>query len=199
MDPAKALFFKNRSEWRDWLENNHSEEKEAWLVHYKKSSGKTHLSHSDGVEEAICFGWIDGILKKVDEEKYVLRYSPRKAGSVWSKINKEKAERMIEAGKMSPSGISAVKEAKKRCLWDSAYTNKKRDKIPQELKQAFLKEPTAWKYFNSFANTYRNMYVGWVTGAKTEETKRKRIKEIVARSAAKRKPAWVERDIGKSD
>ena len=83
---ANALLFKNRNEWRSWLEKNHATYTEVWLVHYKKSSGKKNLNHFDAVEEALCFGWIDSKLKKIDEERFILRYSPRKPKSIWSKI-----------------------------------------------------------------------------------------------------------------
>jgi len=99
-----ALYFKNREDWRSWLKKNHKTVKEIWLIHYKKQSGKISLNHVDAVEEALCFGWIDSILKKIDEERFILKYSPRKTKSVWSKINKEKAELLISSGKMTQTG-----------------------------------------------------------------------------------------------
>ena len=111
MELNNALCFRNRDEWRKWLEKNHEKEKEVWLVHYKKHSGKMGIQLEEAVEEALCFGWIDSKLKKVDEEKFTLKYSPRKANSVWSKLNREKAEIMIKAGKMTPAGLAVIEEA----------------------------------------------------------------------------------------
>ena len=183
-----AKLFRSRGEWRRWLEKNHDKATEVWLVHYKKASGKSSVSHDSAVEEALCFGWIDGQLKSIDAEKYILRYCPRKPTSVWSEINKRKAEGMIALGKMTREGLEKIEEAKRSGSWDKAYTNLKRDKMPADLKDALSRSPDAWRNFRQFANTYRNMYVGWVTGAKTEPTRKRRIKDVVKRSALNKRP-----------
>jgi uncharacterized protein YdeI (YjbR/CyaY-like superfamily) len=186
-----ALLFNNRKQWRIWLQKNHRTRKEIWLLHYKRKSGKQGLNHIDAVEEALCFGWIDSKLKKIDEQRFILKYSPRKPKSVWSKINKEKAEAMMICGKMTRAGLKKIEEAKKHGLWDVAYTNKVKDRIPLDLKKALMKDSTAWANFRHFANSYRNMYCGWVKAAKTKETRAKRIAVVVKRSIEKKKP-WVE-------
>ena len=183
-----ALFFKNRNGWRSWLEKNHKMSNEVWLVHYKKSSSKKNLNHFDAVEEAICFGWIDSKLKKIDDERFILRYSPRKTRSVWSKINKENAEKMISLGKMMPAGFDRIKEAKEQGFWDTAYTNLVKERMPSDLKNVLISNKTAWNNFQNFANSYRNMYIGWVKNAKTEETRKRRISEVVKRSFNNKKP-----------
>jgi len=183
-----ALYFKNREDWRSWLKKNHKTVKEIWLIHYKKQSGKISLNHVDAVEEALCFGWIDSILKKIDEERFILKYSPRKTKSVWSKINKEKAELLISSGKMTQTGLDKIEEAKRHGLWDNAYTNRVKERIPTDLKQALVANNKAWDNFQHFANSYRNMYIGWVKGAKTEETKKRRIDEVVKRASQNKKP-----------
>jgi uncharacterized protein YdeI (YjbR/CyaY-like superfamily) len=188
MSLKDALLFNNRNEWRTWLENNHKTMKEIWLLHYKKQAGKQYLNHIDAVEEALCFGWIDSKLKKIDEERFILKYSPRKPKSVWSKINKEKAEAMIISRKMTQAGLDKIEEAKKHGLWDRAYTNKVKERIPSDLKQALLTDSKAWDNFQHFANSYRNMYCGWVKAAKTKETRKKRIVEVVKRSRQSKKP-----------
>ena len=182
-----ALFFKNRDEWRNWLEKNHRTINEVWLIHYKKSSGKKGLNHFNAVEEAICFGWIDSKLKKIDEQRFILRYSTRKSKSVWSKINKENAEKMISLGKMTKSGFDKIEEAKKQGFWDTAYTNLVRERLPSDLKNALIVNKKAWNNFQQFANSYRNMYIGWVKNAKTEETRKKRISEVVKNSLENKK------------
>ena len=188
MNTEKALYFKNSREWRKWLEENTGRAQEVWLVHYKKNSGKVSISLSDAVDEALCFGWIDGKLKSIDDEKYILRYTPRKPKSVWSNINKEKAENLIASRRMTPAGLARIEAAKQNGLWDGAYTNKTRDEIPADLKSALSKYPVAMKNFENFANTYRNMYIGWVNGAKTPETRQKRITEVIRRTSLNKKP-----------
>jgi uncharacterized protein YdeI (YjbR/CyaY-like superfamily) len=131
--------------------------------------------HDDAVAEALCFGWIDGKLKSIDEDRFILRYSPRKAKSVWSKINKEKAEKLIASGRMTADGLAKIEEAKKNGYWDAAYTNRTKYEMPDDLKKALIEDIDAWNNFENFANSYRNMYIGWVIGAKTEATRQKRI------------------------
>ena len=188
MDINTALNFKDIQRWHNWLEQNHNKEREAWLVIYKKRSKQTGLQYDEALEEALCFGWIDGKLKSVDKDRFILRYSPRKANSVWSKINRDKAEQLIAQGRMTAAGLTKIEEAKKNGTWDAAYTNKQRDEIPSDLRKALMENIKAWNNFESFANSYRNMYIGWVIGAKTEETRRKRIIEVVKRSALNMKP-----------
>lgn len=113
MNTDEALLFRNNQEWRNWLEEHHDSAKEVWLVHYKKNSGKVSVSHNKAVEEALCFGWIDGKLKSLDKDSFILRYSPRKANSVWSQINKDKAEQLIYQGRVTKAGLAKVAEAKK--------------------------------------------------------------------------------------
>jgi uncharacterized protein YdeI (YjbR/CyaY-like superfamily) len=142
----------------------------------------------DAVEEALCFGWIDSILRRIDDERFVLKYTPRKAKSIWSKENRDRAEILMNTGKMTQAGLLKIEEAKRNGFWDTAYTNTVREKIPPDLQEAILQDKKAWKNFQQFANTYRNMYIGWVTGAKTEATRKKRITEVVRRSLMKIKP-----------
>jgi uncharacterized protein YdeI (YjbR/CyaY-like superfamily) len=133
------------------------------------------------------FGWIDGKLKKVDKERFILRYSPHKPDSVWSKLNREKAEKMIKAGKMTPAGLSIIEEAKKSGSWNKAYTSLKRDRIPPDLRRALAKDKRAWDNFQSFAISYRNMYIHWIKSAKTDETRRKRIENVVKQALENKK------------
>ncbi|MFC2122926.1 YdeI family protein [Bacteroidota bacterium] len=188
MDINAAINFKDIQGWRNWLKQNHNKETEAWLVIYKKRSKQAGLRYDKALEEALCFGWIDGKMKSVDEDRFILRYSPRKANSVWSKINKDKAEQLIAQGRMTIAGLAKIEEAKKNGFWDVAYTNKTRDEIPLDLKEALMENPIAWNSFKGFANSYHNMYIGWVNIAKTKETRRKRIIEVIKRSALNIKP-----------
>lgn len=179
--------FKDRNEWHKWLEKHHDKETGIWLVHFRKHSDKPGLRYEEALEEALCFGWIDGQLKKLDEEKFKLRYSPRRPKSPWSRINREKAEKLIQSGRMAAAGLARIEEAKKSGLWQRAYTNKTREKMPSDLKAALRRNKAAWENFRKFANTYRNMYIGWVVGAKTAETRKKRIDRVVSQASADKK------------
>jgi len=188
LDIDQALFFKNRTQWRKWLEQNHDKASEALVIHYRKDSGKKGLNHFEAVEEALCFGWIDSILRRLDNERFVLKYTPRKANSVWSKVNKDKAEQLIKAGLMTPAGMAKIEEAKKNGNWDNAYTSLIKETLPTDLKQALMRNKKAWYNFQKFATTYRNMYTGWLDSAKTDATRQKRIAEIIYRSERNIKP-----------
>ncbi|MFC1933264.1 YdeI family protein [Chloroflexota bacterium] len=191
MEIDKALLYSNSGQWRNWLEQNHDSIKEVWLIHYKKNSGKSSVSYNDALEEALCFGWIDSIMKSIDDEKFILKYSPRKTKSIWSKRNKEKAEKLIKIGKMTHAGLIKIEEAKNNGFWDNAYTNKDRGEIPEDLNNALLQNKDAWENFHNFANSYWNAYIGWVNSAKTEKTRKRRIAEVVNRSRLNMKPGII--------
>ncbi|UCG54381.1 MAG: YdeI/OmpD-associated family protein [Dehalococcoidia bacterium] len=188
MELEKARYFRDRYQWNQWLLKNHNIVHEIWLLHYKKSSGKVGITYDEAVEEAIRFGWIDGKLKSIDDERFILRYSPRKARSVWSKLNKERAEKLMKMGRMTDAGMTKIEEAKRNGYWDEAYTNKKREELPDDLRKALLKKANAWSNFGAFANSYRNTYIGWVVSAKTDKTRKRRITEVVKRSLLNKRP-----------
>lgn len=180
-------FFPDRDRWRKWLEAHHDSAKDAWLFIFKKHTGKKTVTYPEAVEEAICFGWIDSLMKSWDGEKFVQKFSPRKKGSLWSLANRKKAEAMMQAGKMMPAGMRAVEEAKKNGRWDSAYTSREKPIISKDLKKALMKKKAAWKNFNEFSNSQQLMAIYWVNLAKRQETKDKRIRQIVQKAAKNKK------------
>lgn len=188
MGPENTLHFENRREWRHWLSEYHDKVDELWLVHFKKHSGVESVTLAGAVEEALCFGWIDGKLQSVDADRYIVRYSPRRPKSVWSKINKDRAERLIASGRMTPAGMVKIEKARKNGLWDAAYTSRRSDKMPADLEAALKQDDEAWSNFRRFANSYRNTYIGWINDAKTEETRRRRIARVVERAQQNIKP-----------
>ena len=188
MGLENTLHFKNRREWRDWLAENYDKENELWLMQYKKHSGVPSVSLADAVEEALCFGWIDGKLQSIDKDRYIVRYSPRRAKSVWSKINKDRAERLIESGQMTLAGMVKIEEARKNGAWQSAYTSRQSDEMPADLEATLMQDKSAWANFQRFANSYRNNYIGWINDAKTEITRNRRIAEVVNRAKQNIKP-----------
>lgn len=187
----EPLFFSNRNAWRTWLSLNHNKAIAVWLVFYKKKATKTNITLRDAVEEAICFGWIDGKLKRIDTERFTVRFSPRKSNSVWSKINRDNANHLIESGQMTTAGLAKIEEAKKSGAWDNAYTNAVVEPIPCDLREAFEINPLAWKNFCGFANTYRNSYVGWINQAKTSQTRQRRIGKVVEQSLKNKKQVFL--------
>lgn len=172
-------FFASAAEFRSWLTENHDTAEELWVGYYKKDAEQTGIGYGESVEEAICFGWIDGLINGIDDETYKRRFTPRKPGSKWSKINKECVGAMIDAGKMTLAGMELVEAAKESGEWEKAYRVGEDHEIPLELKNALQQNETAWKNFQNFSNTNQHAYITLVTEAKTTETKETRIEKIV--------------------
>ena len=188
MDIAGQLYLTNRADWRTWLEQNHHTEKEVWLIHYKKHTGEPCLPYEDAVEEALCFGWIDGLLRRIDDEKYILRYSPRRKKSVWSDLNKQRVEKLIEQGRMTGAGLAKVRQAKENGEWDKAMSRDEDPPVPSDLERALAANMNARTNFYNFAPSYQKQYIWWITNAKKTETRARRIEETVRRSGQNKKP-----------
>ena len=188
VEAPELLLFASGDEWREWLERHHESATEAWLVHYKKGVAKPGISYREALDEALNFGWIDTRLKSLDRESYMLRYVPRRPRSVWSKINKDRAEELIRRGKMTHAGLASVEEARKSGNWDKAYTLLTRWETPQDLRKALAENPQALAQLETWANSHHNQYIHWVNEAKTQATRDKRIAEVVRRSEAGVKP-----------
>ena len=178
------LEFVDRCEWRRWLEENHSSKKEIWVIIHKKNSGNRGLRYDEAVEEAICFGWIDGKMQSINATRFRQRFTPRKKRSIWSKSNRDRAEKMIREEKMAVAGFEAVCEAKGNGRWDVAYSSKTAPTIPEDLSEALKKNEVAWKNFSGFSNSTKFQYVYWVNNAKKDETRRKRIARVVTKAGS---------------
>ncbi len=176
---GRYLSFASRAEWRAWLRENYATAKEVLLVHYKKATGRQGLSVAEAVEEALCFGWIDGILKRIDAERHVVRYSPRRAGSVWSQVNKGRVERLTREGRMTAAGLAKVEQAKKNGQWDAAAQREDADTIPADLQKALRKHKGTLKAFREAAPSRRKQYLWWIGSAKRDETRQKRIAALI--------------------
>ncbi len=175
----KGRRFANRAEWRAWLEKNHSTAKEVWLVLYKKHTGKTGLSFEEAVEEALCFGWIDGLLKPIDAEKYMLRYTPRRSGCTWSETNKRRAGKLVRQGLMTEAGLAKIAEAKRSGQWQRAAEREDPKALPPDLKRALAADKAARERFAKLAPSHRKRYLWWIAEGKREETRRRRIEETL--------------------
>ena len=179
MEAATTFYAKNRKEWRKWLEKNHEKEKKIALLKYKKHTGKPSLSHKESMEEAICFGWIDTTIKRIDDERYVRNFSRRGKNSRWSNATLGYAKQLIKEKKMTPWGLHYYKEGLKKPVIDHGLP--RNPETPEKLIQALAKDKKAQENFNKLAPSYRRSYIYWIERAKREETKIKRTQEVVAR------------------
>jgi uncharacterized protein YdeI (YjbR/CyaY-like superfamily) len=155
---------------------------------YKKDAARKGLRYPDALDEALCFGWIDGQVKAVDENRYRQRWTPRRAGSVWSLVNKNKAKRLIAEGRMAAAGLAAIKEARRNGKWQAAYTSRDVVPVPQDLGRALRAVPAAWQHFSAFPVSARSMYAAWVVQARQTETRLRRIDAVVRRARENRRP-----------
>ncbi len=171
--------FRTRDQWRRWLAANHATATELWLVFHKKHTGKSGLTYDEAVEEALCFGWIDGILKRIDSEKHTIRFCPRRKNSIWSERNKERVRRMVEAGRMTEAGLAKVRDAKENGQWDKAAEREDVTAVPPELAEALAKDDRARRNFEKLAPSYRKQFLYWIGTAKRDETRGKRVAETV--------------------
>lgn len=178
----KTFHARTRKEWRNWLEKNHQSENSVWLIIYHKSSETESIYYNDAVEEAICFGWIDSIAHKRDDESKYQFFSRRKPKSNWSKANRERAEKMTAANLMTESGKKLIELAKKTGTWD-ALTDVQNAVIPEDLQKELNNDKTALKNFLSFPPSSKRIILEWILNAKKAETRNKRIKETVRLAA----------------
>jgi uncharacterized protein YdeI (YjbR/CyaY-like superfamily) len=184
MKTNKPLYIKNREEWREWLAEHYGSEKEVWLVYFKKHTGTESIPYEDAVEEAICFGWIDGQVKKIDDERYMQRYSPRTRKSRWSESNIERAEKMIEQGRMTQPGLRVYREGTRD---RETIPSSKNFSVPPYFEQALRKNQKALTNFENFSASTRLAFVYWVDSAKRQETRQRRIKKAIQLLAENKK------------
>lgn len=166
----------SRAEWRAWLAANHESAESIWLVTFKKGSGRPYVPYDDVVEEAICFGWVDSLPRKLDEERTMLLLSPRKPGSAWSKANKERAERMNAAGKMKPAGLTKIEQSKEDGSW-TFLDDVEALVVPEDLSAALEGHENAGENFAAFPPSSKRGILEWIKQAKKPETRGKRIRE----------------------
>lgn len=173
-----ATFFKSPTEWREWLAANGEGATELLLGFYKKGSGKGGISYTQAVDEALAYGWIDGIRRRIDEASYSNRFSPRKPSSNWSAVNIKRVEELTELGRMQPAGLAAFARRDERKSKIYSYENEERTFSPEHEEQ-FRANKAAWDYFQSQAPSYRRAAIYWVVSAKREETREKRLLELI--------------------
>jgi uncharacterized protein YdeI (YjbR/CyaY-like superfamily) len=187
-DDLHVELFPSQASWEAWLEQHHASAPGVWVKFAKKGSGVESVSYGEAVESALCFGWIDGQMKSLDERFYLQRFTPRRRRSSWSKVNVEKATALIEAGRMRPAGLAEVERAKADGRWDAAYEPPSKITVPEDLERALDANPTARAAFAALDSQNRYLILYRVHGAKRPETRARRIAQFVEQLAEGRKP-----------
>jgi len=179
----KPIFFAKQSDFRKWLEKNHKKETELLVGFHKVDSGNPSMTWSQSVDEALCFGWIDGVRKSIDKDRYQIRFTQRRPTSTWSAINIKKVEALIQQGLMQPAGLESFKKLNKSKSKTYTYENEA-VKLSSPLEKRFKANKIAWKYFQSLAASYRKLSSNWVMSAKQDVTRLKRLDALIADSEA---------------
>jgi uncharacterized protein YdeI (YjbR/CyaY-like superfamily) len=188
--PPNAVHPLTPSEWRTWLEQHHTQPNGVWMISYKQATGKPRVTYDEAVEEALCFGWIYSKGNKLDDERTMLWFAPRKVGTGWSKLNKERVEKLINDGRMAPAGLAKIDAAKQDGSWN-ALDGVEALEIPPDLGQALSANPAALQYWDAFPRSAKRGILEWISNAKRSITRAKRIQETVALAADnKRANQW---------
>lgn len=187
MEIGKTLYVVTRQEWRNWLSINHNKESEIWLIYYKKSSNKPRIPYNDAVEEAICFGWIDSIVKSIDDEKFTQRFTPRRPKSNLSEANKERIRRLIAQNKMTEYGLAAINH-----IQEDFTKNVNLDIAPDILK-ALKEDEMVWKHFQDFPESYKTIRIGWIEEARSRpDTFNQRLNYFIKITARNKKYGMIQ-------
>jgi len=181
---SEPIYFSSPDEFRAWLEQHHETKTEVWVGYWKKATGKPTLTWSQAVDEALCFGWIDGVLNGIDDERHVQRFTPRKPTSNWSAINVAKVERLRAEGRMRPAGEAAFARRRDDRSAIYAYEQRKDPHLEPDEQARFEDDAAAWAYFMSRPPSYRKPALWWVVSAKKPETRERRLATLIERSAA---------------
>ena len=176
-------FFATPNDFRRWLARHHEDETELWVGFYKKDSGKPSITWPESVDEALCVGWIDGIRKSLGDDSYMIRFTPRQARSTWSTVNVRRATELLREGRMLPAGRAAFEKRDAKNSGIYAFEQRKNPAFSREQRREFRSHAEAWKFFQSQPAGYRRLVTHWVTSAKREETRARRMRTLIADSA----------------
>jgi uncharacterized protein YdeI (YjbR/CyaY-like superfamily) len=180
---SRTLHVTTRARWRAWLAEHHDTKSEIWLVYNKKKSARPRVAYDEAVEEALCFGWIDGITKPIDEYQYAQRFTPRREKSNWSDLNRRRFAKLVKEGRMTPAGV-----ARRPARSATPVVRPVGDVVPAYIRKALGKNRAAKQFFEELAPSYRRLYVRWIDSAKRQETREKRLREAISLLEQKRKP-----------
>ena len=173
----KTLLVRTLEEWREWLAEHHSSEAEVWLIFHKRHSGRASIAYKDARDEALCFGWEDSLVKRIDDRRYAQKFTPRRADSRWSEVNRKRYAELKAAGRLKPPGIE-------RCPTDRGYDPRPPrlslpSRLPPYIEAALKDHPKALRHFEALAPSHRRRYYAWIESAKREETKLRRLEEAI--------------------
>lgn len=185
--PDQPHQFQNREAWRAWLQENHAARKEAWIVILKNHAPKNGIYYEEAVEEALCFGWIDGVMKSTPEAFYYLRFSPRKQNSTWSASNQKRVAQLIEQGRMTEAGLAKIREARENGEWDAAIRREDPSNLPDDLQKALAANAGAQANFEQYPASQKKQILYWIASAKMAKTRRARIQSVVEMAAQKKR------------
>lgn len=174
------MFFAEQSEWRSWIVHNHETAQGVWMRFAKKAAPFTSVTYAAALDVALCYGWIDGQLKRFDEESYLVKFTPRGPRSIWSRVNVGHVERLIASGEMQPAGLAAVDSAKADGRWDRAYSSSSKSEVPDDLQQALNENPAALAAFEGLKRDNRYAILFRVETATKPQTRARKITELVA-------------------
>jgi uncharacterized protein YdeI (YjbR/CyaY-like superfamily) len=178
---SRPRFFRSPSEFRRWLAAHHGDTLEVLVAFHRKGSGRGGITYHEALEEALCFGWIDGLTRSLDDGRYTIRFTPRRPNSNWSTVNVKRAEQLIDLGRMEPPGLAAFERRDRSEAARSSY--EARRGLGKAEERAFRRHPEAWRFFEAQAPSYRRTIGWWVVSAKREETRRRRLDKLIAHSA----------------
>ena len=180
-----VVFFRSPAELRKWFAKHHATARELWVGYYKKGSGRPSITWPESVDEALCVGWIDGVRKSVDGDSYTIRFTPRRPGSIWSAVNIKRAQVLAEQGRMQPAGLAAFQARREDRSAIYSY-ERRREELEEPYASLLRKNKAAWAFFQSQPPWYKRAVYGWVMSAKKEETRLKRLAQLIEHSAQER-------------
>ncbi len=183
----KPVFFASPAQFRAWLVEHHADATELWVGFYRKDSGQPSITWPESVDEALCFGWIDGLRKRVDARSYMIRFTPRRSSSIWSAINMARVRDLTRQKRMRPAGLAAFRRRVEAKSGIYAYEQRKAVSLDAGSIRRFRARPEAWDFFHAQSPSYRQVVVWWIVSAKREETRKKRMEKLIEHSARRLK------------
>jgi uncharacterized protein YdeI (YjbR/CyaY-like superfamily) len=187
----QPCFFDSPDEFRAWLEANHATESEVFVGFYKKHTGRRAMTWTESVREALCFGWIDGLTRRIDDDSYCIRFTPRKPRSNWSAVNVQHVEELLREGRMHPAGVAAFEARMPAKTGAYTYENRHEVKLSPQQEEQFRAKERAWEFFQAQPPGYRQTAIFWVVSAKREETRARRLATLIGDSAHRRRIALL--------
>ncbi len=183
MGSTEPTTFESPQAFRAWLERHHGTERELWVGYHRKATGRPSMTWAESVDEALCFGWIDGVRKRIDAERYMIRFTPRRRGSVWSAVNIRRVAELTRQGRMRPAGLAAFEARREDRSGIYSYEQREKAVLDAAYEKRFRARKRAWAYFQAAPRSYRQAAIRWVMTGKKEETRERRLRRLIEDSA----------------